>query len=508
MPVTHRRARGSLAAVGALLVTLSACSAPDDSGDASTPSAPPGPTAEWGEWIDVDELVTPVGSSGDTILVSGLATSSVIAFDRTSGDELWRVGGDTSGEGTGEVETGYGNAVLFDDEHVYTQRGSEDGALVAYDLVDGSESWRYDPGALDTCAPTDSWSLSWSRIGSYEVGEPGRLFLSHPEMADPACHTGPNATHPGSPALVVLDAATGEPEGDPLKVSGTSIPSMSRPGVSGEYVYTPYELQGSVNIVRRNLETGEEQSVMLDYPDDPFVLESSPVISEIGADSFHILYMDGTSVEATVDQWDTDSTGIGDVSTKDLGYQVSCEYRMQRSTSDQLYCLVLTSSPDPEDTPAFLAGQVDPAQDMLREDDPKAFPDPFTDGEGSEYYGVVTDPQTVVEDALLPAALTGTPHNGIVLPSDTGLAAFDMDSTEQRWSWDSGSGSAVGAHVAPGVNEVVVGLGDDAVGLDARTGEELWKTPTNGPVFAVADTIVVADYEASSSRVRTTVPLR
>lgn len=508
MPVARRRVRNRLAAAGALLLVLSACSTRDDPADEPTPSKAPSPTAQWSEWIEVDELVAPIGVVDDIVLVSGIGTSTVIALDRTTGDEEWRLGEGSSVDESWDEGSTAGSAVLFDDEHVYTQRGSENGALVAYDLADGSESWRYDPGELDDCAPTDTWSLSWSQVGTYEIGAHDRLFLSHPEMADPGCHAGPNATHPGSPAMVALDASTGEAEAAPVTVSGTSIPGMTNPGLSGQYTYTPYELQGSVNIVRRSIETGEEAFAMLDYPDDPTTLEFSPSITDMGADTFHILYMGGHSVEAKVDRWAVDSMDTGDVSTRDLDYQVPCEYRMHRSSSDQLYCLLLTSSPDPADTPAFRVGEVDAEQGMLRDDHPLEFPsvligDHYT---GDEYYGVVTDPQTVENDALISATVTGTEHNGIVLPSEGGLAAFDLGSAEQRWSWDSGIGGVVAPHVVPGVDEVIIGLGDTAVSLDARTGEQLWEMPTDGPVFGLAETIVVADFETSTTRVRTTVP--
>lgn len=509
MPVARRRVRSRLAAAGALLLVLSACSTRDEPADDPTPSNAPSPTAQWGEWIEVDELVTPVGAVDDTVLVSGLGTSTVIAFDRATGDEQWRLGGGASVDESWDEGSTAGSAVLFDDEHVYTQRGSEDGSLVAYDIANGTESWRYDPGELDDCAPTDTWNLSWSQVGTYEIGEHSRLFLSHPEMADPGCHAGPNATHPGSPAMVALDASTGEAEAAPVTVSGTSIPGMTDPGLSGEYTYTPYELQGSVNIARRSIATGEEAFAMLDYQDDPSTLELSPSITDMGADTFHIHYMGGHSVEATVDRWAVDVMDTGDVSTRDLDYQVPCEYRMQRSSSDQLYCLLLTSSPDPADTPVFTVGEVDPAGDVLRDDHPLEFPSVVAGEQyaGDEYYGVVTDPQTVRDDALIPAAMTGTEHNGIVLPAEGGLAAYDLGSVEQRWSWDPGSNGAVAPHVVPGVDEVVIGMGETAVGLDARTGEQLWEVPTAGPVFGLGDTIVVADFETSTTRVRTAVPL-
>ena len=509
MSDTRRRARIRAVAAGMLLLVLASCSTRDDVASDPTPAGTPEPTAEWGEWITVDEMVTPVGTVDDIVLVAGLGTSTVIAFERGTGDEQWRIGGDDSVGGSWTEPASAGNAVLFDDEHVYTQRASEDGALVAYDIADGSESWRYDPGELDDCAPTHTWSLSWSQVGTYEIGEHGRLFLSHPEMAAPGCHAGPNATHPGSPAMVIVDASTGEQEGAPERVSGTSIPGMTSPGLSSEYVYTPYELQGSVNIVRRSIETGDEAFAMLDYPADPSILEFSPSITDMGSDTFHIHYMGGGSVEARVDQWATDLMDMGNVSTNDLDYRIPCEYRMQRSASDQLYCLILTSSPDPDNTPAFTVGEVDSEQGVLRDGHPLEFPAVLVEDRyvGDEYYGIVTDPQTVAEDALIPAAMTGTEHNGVVLPSERGLAAFDLGSAEQRWSWNSDTGGVVAPHVVPGVDEVVIGLGETAVSLDARTGEQLWEMPTDGPVFGLADTIVVADFETSTTRVRTTVPL-
>lgn len=509
--MTDTRPRVSRLCAGAaiLVLLLSACSSTQHAADDQTSHAVSGPTAEWGEWIDVGELAAPVGSTDDTVLLAGLGTSSVIALDRLTGEERWRLGADDPSVDPWDSEAWQGGAVLFDETRVYTQRASDDGALVAYDMATGDESWSFDPGELDACAPTGGWRLSWSQKGSYEVGDHGRLVMSHPQMADAGCHAGPNATHPGSPAMVVLDADAGSVDGEPMKVSGTSIPGLSSPDLTGGYIDTPYELQGSVNVVRRDIGTGEQRFAMLDYPDDPSVLEFSPTITDMGDDRFHVLYMNGSSVEVTVDRWANDFMDTGDVSARDLTHETPCEYRTQRSSSGLLYCLILSSSPDPDDSPVFEVGEVDATTGTLRDGHPLEFPAVLIGDNyvGSEYYGVITDPQTVENEALIPAEMTGADDSAAVLPSEEGLSAFDLGSDTLRWTWDSGSGGVVGPHVVHGVDEVVVGLDGTAVGLDARTGEELWEEPTTGPVFGLGDVIVVADYETSTTRVRTTLPL-
>jgi len=509
MTDTRRRAGRRCSAAAVLALILSACSTSEDAADDQPSSALDGPTAEWGEWIEVNELATPVGSTDDTVLLSGLGTSSIIALDRVTGEERWRVGADDPSADPSVSEAWQGGAVLFDDTHVYSQRASDDGVLVAHDMATGDESWSFDPGELDACAPTGGWRLSWSLTGSYAVGDSARLIMSHPQMADPGCHAGPNATHPGSPAMVALDADTGSVDGEPMRVSGTAIPGLSSPDLTGEYIDTPYQLQGSVNIVRRDIDTGEEHFAMLDYPDDLSALEVSPTITDMGDDRFHILYMNGDSVEVTVDRWAADFMDTGEVSARDLNHETPCEYRTQRSSSGLLYCLILTSSPDPSHTPAFEVGEVDATTGTLRDGHPVEFPSVLMGDNyvGDEYYGVVTDPQTVENDALIPPEMTGAENSAAVLPSEEGLSAFDLGSGSPRWTWSSGSGGAAGPHVVQGVDEVVLGLDGTAVGLDVHSGEELWEEQTNGPVFGVGDVIVIADYETSTTLVRTTLPL-
>src|SRR5699024_10070519 len=176
--------------------------------------------------------------------------------------------------------------VLHDEHHVYTQRGSGDGSVVAYDADDGHEVWRAALDTIDPCSAADGWRLSPSRTHSYEAGEQGRLIMSHPDMADPSCHDGPNYTHPGKAAMAVIDTATGDLVGDPLKVAGTAIPGMSMPDLTGRFSDTPYELQGSVNVIRRDMSSGEASWAMLDHPQDLSRLESSPTVSDMGAERF------------------------------------------------------------------------------------------------------------------------------------------------------------------------------------------------------------------------------
>lgn len=519
MTVTSSRSRLRAAALSAALLLLSsACSAPQGAESDATPSETPGPTAAWGEWKEVDELVSPVGSTDDRIILSGIDAPTVVALDRTTGEEAWRIGEtpantaadpDSSSMDEGDWDDswdspGWDNGlVLHDDHHVYTQRGSGDGSVVAYNADDGSEVWRVSPGTLDPCAPADGWWLSPSRTHSYEVGEQNRLIVSHSDIAEPSCHDGPNATHPGKAAMVVIDTGSGEIDGEPLKVAGTAIPGMSMPDLTGRSIDTPYELQGSVNVIRQDPVSRESSWAMLDYPQDFSVLESSPVVSDMGGDRFLITYMGGEFVEATVKDWSPDHMEMGDVSLDQLGHDVPCEYRTLRSSTGAPYCLTLTSSPDPAHTPMFLADELDPSTGestggVLELPAPTSL---------DEHYGFVDDRETVENDAYIPPSLLGTAHGVLVLPSDEGLSAVGLGTEDTQWTWSSGEGVASAPHVVPGVDEVVVGLDHRAVGLDVRTGEQLWEVPSEGPVFGIGDAIVIVDFMSSTTQVRAALPL-
>ena len=528
MTLTSRRSRLHVAALCAVFALLSsACSAPDDPAGGTTPSETPGPTAAWGEWTDLDELVAPVGSTEDRVILSGLDAPTVIVLDRTTGEESWRLGEEpaSASDGTDSSDGADGGSideddwddswdspgwehgpVLHDDHRVYTQRGSGDGSLVAYDVDNGHEVWRTALDTIDPCTPADGWQLSPSRTRSYEVGEQGRLILSHPDIADPSCHDGPNATHPGKVAMVVVDATTGDLVGQPMRVAGTAIPGLSTPDITGQFIDTPYELQGSVNVIRHDLTSGEAWWAMLDYPQDFSRLESSPVISDMGGERFLITYVNGESVQATVNEWSPDHMDTGDVSTEELGYEVPCEYRTLRSSDGTPYCLVLTSSPNPDHTPTFIADEFEASTGTTTGGRLEA-PVPESLIETDEYYGVVHDRDTVDNDAYIPPSLWDTEYGSLVLPSDGGLTAVGFGTEDVQWSWDSGEGPAVAPHVVPGVDEAVIGLDRRAVGLDVRTGEQLWETPSDGPVFGVGDVIVIADYMSSTTRVRSTLPL-
>lgn len=203
----------------------------------------PPPTEEWGEWSDVDALVAPVGSTPDRVIVSGIGSSLVVALDRSTGEEVWRIGdeqqdgaddGYASEDDWDDWESGpvwEHGLVLHDDDTVYTQRGSDDGSLVAYSADDGTERWRMAPGDLDVGATADGWELSPSVLKSYTVADSGRLTLSHTEIADWDCHDGPSCRTP--PAGTSTCRTSSSP-------ASTSSAWMRRPATSsGRCCTTP-----------------------------------------------------------------------------------------------------------------------------------------------------------------------------------------------------------------------------------------------------------------------------
>lgn len=522
--------RGRVTAVAALcasgLLLVTGCtSTPGDSPEASP--ATPTPSAAWGDWADVDGAVMPVGSTTDRVIVSGLDASTVIVLDRSTGDEVWRIGEDADGDGSGadgasmedwtDGDWTEGTAwehglVLHDEDTVYTQRGSGDGSLVAYSADDGSEVWRVSPGTLDACAPADAWELSPSVSQSYEVPESGQLILSHTQPADWDCHDGPNATHPGTLAMLVVDATTGEVTGEPVRIAGTAIPGMSMPDPSGRYIDVPFELQTSVNVIRVDATTGEEHWAMLHYPDpsdfDP-ELDASlgpATVTATGEDRFLIQsHTDGGRL-ATVEAWADDHMETGDVTVEDLDYEMPCEYRMQRSSTGAPYCLLLTSSPDPDHDAQFLVSVGDPSTGAATVE-PLAVPAPASLIDTDEYYGFVEAPTSVENDALIPASARGSEDPAIVLATDAGLQAVDVARGDTVWTWNSSEGTAVAGHVVPDALEVVVAVDDRVVGVDALTGNKLWDEPADGPVFGVGDVITITDFMTGTTRVRTTHPV-
>lgn len=515
-----RSSSGTALCAVVLFLTTACTTSPEDASEAADPPTPI-PSATWGDWAEVDEAVMPVGSTADRVIMSGLDSPTVSALDRATGDEVWRVGdGTQDGTVSGTADEGdewdTGPAwehglVLHDEDTVYTQRGSGDGSLVAYSASDGTEQWRMTPGDLDACAPADGWELSPSISQTHEVAESGRLILSHTEIAEWDCHDGPNATHPGRPTMVVVDAQTGETVGDPVEVSGTSIPGRSLPDPSGRFIDVPYELQSSVNVIRVDAETGEERWAMLHYPQDLSYEDiqwdpTPPTVTAAGGDRFLILYDTGDAFLATVDEWAQDHTSTGDVTVEDLEHEMPCEYRMQRSSSGDPYCLLLTSPPEPEYSPQFRASLFDrdsgePTGQALAVDAAPSI------AETDEYYGYVDDPTAVGNDALIPSAALQGDRPAIVLPAEAGLTAVEMETQESLWSWDSGTGAAVGAHVVPDAMEVIVGLEDRVVGVDAMTGDEVWDEPADGPLFGVGDVVTITDFMTQTTRVRTTHPV-
>ena len=523
--------RGRLTAVVSLcasgLLVLTGCtSAPAEPPEAAAPATPT-PSAAWGDWADVDGAVMSVGSTTDRVIVSGLDEPAVIVLDRSTGDEVWRIGSDPDGDSSGAEGASAENwtdddwtegaawehgLVLHDDDTIYTQRGSGDGSLVAYSAEDGSEFWRVSPGTLDACAPADAWALSPSVSQSYEAAESGQLILSHTQPADWDCHDGPNATRPGTLAMLVVDATTGEVTGDPVRIAGTAIPGMSMPDPSGRYIDVPFELQASVNVIRVDASTGEEQWAMLLYPDpsdfDPELGDSlgPATVTAAGEDRFLIQSHTDGGLLATVEAWADDHMETGDVSVEDLNYELPCEYRMQRSSAGDSYCLLLTSSPNPDHDAQFLVSVADPSTGAAT-GEPLAVPAPASLIDTDEYYGYVDAPTVVENDALIPASARGTDSPAIVLPTDAGLQAVDVAGGDAVWTWDSGDDTAVAGHVVPDVLEVVVGVDDRAVGIDALTGNELWDEPAHGPVFGVDDVITITDFMTGTTRVRTTHPV-
>jgi hypothetical protein len=61
--------------------------------------------------------------------------------------------------------------------------------------------------------------------------------------------------------------------------------------------------------------------------------------------------------------------------------------------------------------------------------------------------------------------------------------------------------------VVPDPLEVVVGLDDRVVGIDAVTGDEAWDVPADGPLFGAGDVVTITDFMTQTTRVRTTHPV-
>src|SRR5699024_1450366 len=164
------------------------------------------------------------------------------------------------------------------------------------------------------------------------------------------------------------------------------------------------------------------------------------------------------------------------------------------------------SSPNPDHDAQFLVSVADPSTGAAA-DEPLAVPAPASLIDTDEYYGVVHEPTGVDNDAFIPAPARGADAPAVVLPTDAGLQAVDVAGGDSLWTWDSGQGMAVAGHVVPDALEVVVGVDDRVVGIDALTGTELWDEPASGPVFGVGDVITSAAFMTGTTRVRTTHPV-
>lgn len=273
----------------------------------------------------------------------------------------------------------------------------------------------------------------------------------------------------------------------------------------------PYELQSSVNIVRVDAETGDEQWAMLHYPTDigfdvTMGDPDPPTITAAGDERFLIHYTTGEAFLATVDAWAQDGMETGEVTVDVLDGALPCEYRMHRSSAGDPYCLLMTSSPDPDHEPQFQVALFDSATGA-RAGDLRSFDVPESLLDTDEYYGVVFDSTEVVNDALVPAAARQTDSSAIILPSEDGLVARDLGTDEVLWNWAPRDGTAVAPHVVPSTLEAVVGLDDCVVGVDAMTGDEVWDEPADGPVFGVGDVITITNFMTGRTRVRTTHPV-
>lgn len=492
----------------ALLLTcalaLTACSSQTPTVESEqTPAAQtPAATAEgvqWSEWAHLDVAASPVAAHGDRVVLHDHDAQTLSVHDHT-GAEVFPV---PSVRLTGTYEP----AIRSDDTHLYVQLDEPGLPIVALDWEDGAEVWRFEPAAVDECAPPEAFEM---RLGNESGGGPANdvLLLTADHGTDPSlypdeCWGESNADMPSVPVAIGVDTATGQQAWEPVTdVIGTSLTAAN--GVTNEYVYQLIRSSYQPTLNRIEVATGAVDAVAFDgltAAYDPSTYESPVYLSDMGGDMFYLSTEAAEPEFLTVDAWTDGAQPIADP----LPHDVPCEAFVRRSAVGFAYCVQspdmsfdgqywtgAVASPDGEDLTGGSA-----ASGSRRDIWTAPGPAGLDEGWGYELDGYLgNDPVSPGSDGRGVIALPG---------ADAALTAHRLDDGEELWSYD-GADSVISTTFVPGPDEYVALADDRLVALAADTGEEVWTEETaDEALFAAPGVIALVFNSEGTTRLRMAV---
>lgn len=426
----------------------------------------------------MDDIGTPVAATGAYAVVR---TDSGDALVDATGAEQWQLPPESTSD------AGFGR-ITMDDAAVYMMTG-ENHSVVALDVANGEELWRYEPADLHECAPAYGFGLET------DPRSPDVLVLRFDDRVVNGEHY-PDRCFNGMPIvphLVSLDRATGEelfqPIGDSLRLEGIT----GRFDITGQYYDRLFDLRRTPVITRTDVHTGETRSVEveLEFP------EYTPSwFSDAGDDAF-VIETDGGAEFASVDEWgryEAPDFGEATVESSPIPDAPPCSTGRPVSATGYTYCY--PSEDALLGTHSQLLG--DPSGESLVSRGSGDTEQPIWEVTGWDYNHVLdlfgTDDTETLWDPVVPESSDGPAL--LVLPiTENSLRAFDIRTGEIVWTTEpDNENPPMGAHYVPGVDEILVGSNGHLHAVDARTGEPTWEAPElNGRTFTAVGPALKAD---------------
>ena len=483
---------------------LSACSspspgAPPESDAAPQPSTAPAEEARWSDWVELDAAASPLAVRGDRVVLRDHDSQELSVHD-ASGDEVFALP-------TVRMIDGAEPALRSDGENLYLQLDESGLPVVAVSWEDGSEIWRFEPAAVDPCAPPETFQM---RLGNEAGG--GRAndvllltadFATDESLYPADCWAHSNADMPRVPVALGIDTATGQQAWEPVTdLIGTSLTAVN--GVTNDYVYQLIRSSYRPTLQRIDVATGAVDAVEfggLDAAYDPATFQDPVYLSDMGGDMFYVQSQSAEAEFLTVDSWSDGAELIA----QPLPHDIPCEAYVRGSAVGFAYCV---QSPDMSFDGQYWVGAIaSPDGDDLTGGSAESgqrrelwtAPGPVGLDEewGYELDGYLGhDPIAPGADGAGVIALPG---------ADAALTVHSLDSGEELWSYTGADGVSSTTYV-PGLDEFVMLTTDRLVALDAVTGEEVWsEDAADAALFAVPGAITLTSNAAGTTRLRLAV---
>ena len=449
-------------------LVLSACS-----GGPGSPGGPGGqggdgsekteaPVYTWGDWADLG-FTANLELANDSYAAFLNSDDMTHAVYDTSRNKVWDV--PTLKPITMSVYNTWASDELFIAE-------VENGDLVGFNWADGAEKWRLNPADILQCDPSDaaSWSVA-SRTDPKVDGE-STIVLSifDQDALDNGCRSAGDY-----PSSVAFDPKTGEEKWRGPNVNGGSGTVTSFTSVTGKYQYAAWGTDMQYQMSRTEVGSGETTYATVEKAHAP----GFSIAHEVSDTGFVIAGGEPNEF-VEVHTWSDQPGGDPIKAYPTTDFPVPYHLRNSQSSGYIYGFNVGPQKPNGSDLKYHFFNLTKPDSDTISPRS-ESYPTPEApaipgsdDAKGYEPH-LWNDPLVPREGASPLIVLPGT---------SSPLVAFDYETGEPVWSVDGSDQISSTTYIAQ-TDEVIFVLGDEAIAVNAQTGEEKLREKFGDDVYGV-----------------------